>query len=480
MGLNRLDFLSNAPKNFIFRNTSNKTNFGGVLFLLYIFIVVLIIIFYLCKFYTDEDYSVEYIYNEEPISKDEAKLKLNDNKYNPYFDFIFEFLYVDKTSKKYILLPDDFVLINTTNNQTIPLNTTLKIKVSDINIKIAVKYEDNIFDSYDYLKDFIILMCYNGFALDHQNSSLPLYQLNNKWLVDEMNFQNDNPKSSIFNYRVVKYKADTGFLKLWNKLINKKDEESQKIIGLKYNSEDNYFTDDFLPYEETNFTINGTEYKGLGDINTYLDYDHYEEYKRTKKSILDTISNICSLSLTIFNVLSVCINFYSQNFNNYKIIEKILENKNTIKIKNTKYDLNNDTNKKDSLLEKNDDKNNLCINDEDTDKLDEENNKENNDNYNNINEEQNKNRNLPKLTFFDYFFNYIYCEKCCKIRKQKIISKCNEIISKYYSIENIIYNQILLENLFKDYKRINKGIMTYENNELIIQLNDLVSNLEKT
>ena len=83
-------------------------------------------------------------------------------------------------------LPDDFVLINTTNNQTIPLNTTLKLKVSDINIVIAVKYVD---DDNDYLKDFIILMCYNGFALDHQNSSLPLYQLNNKWLVNEMNFK---------------------------------------------------------------------------------------------------------------------------------------------------------------------------------------------------------------------------------------------------------------------------------------------------
>ena len=103
MGLNRLDFLSNAPKNFIFRNTSNKTNFGGVLFLLYIFIVVLIIIFYLCKFYTDEDYSVEYTYNEEPISKDEAKLKSNDNRYNPYFDFLFQFFYVNKTGKEDII-----------------------------------------------------------------------------------------------------------------------------------------------------------------------------------------------------------------------------------------------------------------------------------------------------------------------------------------------------------------------------------------
>ena len=53
-------------------------------------------------------------------------------------------------------------------------------------------------------------------------------------------------------------------------------------------------------------------------------------------------------------------------------------------------------------------------------------------------------------------------------------------MSKYYSIENIIYNQILLENLFKDYKQINKGIMTYENNELIIQLKDLVYDCGKT
>jgi hypothetical protein len=132
-------------------------------------------------------------------------------------------------------LPDDFVLINDTNNQTIPLNTTLKLKVSDIKIKIAVKYEDNIFDSYDYLKDFRILMYYNGFVLDHQNSSLPLHQLNNRWLIRTTNFQNNNPEIFAFFWRVVKYKADAGFLKLWNKL-NKKDEESQKIIGLRINS----------------------------------------------------------------------------------------------------------------------------------------------------------------------------------------------------------------------------------------------------
>ena len=171
-----------------------------------------------------------------------------------------------------------------------------------------------------------------------------------------MNFQNDNPKSSIFNYRVVKYKADTGFLKLWNKLINKKDEESQKIIGLKYNSVDSILINDYFKDKDTDFNINGTEYKTLGSIRYSIDYKYIDEYKRTKNSIWDTLSIICSLSLTIFNILSFFVNFYSQNFDNYKIIDKILGNSYNIKEKSKKLyeniDMNKNINKKDSLLKK--------------------------------------------------------------------------------------------------------------------------------
>ena len=117
MGLNRLDFLSNAPKNFIFLNTSNKTNFGGVLFLLYIFIVILITLFYLTYFFTEEDYSVEYTYNQEILNNDEKELKLNDSKYNPYFDYSFKFYY-EEGNVKYRFNDDElkhFKLINITN-----------------------------------------------------------------------------------------------------------------------------------------------------------------------------------------------------------------------------------------------------------------------------------------------------------------------------------------------------------------------------
>ena len=153
--------------------------------------------------------------------------------------------------------------------------------------------------------------------------------------------------------------------------------------------------------------------------------------------------------------------FYSNNFDNYKIIEKILYNTKTTTYENIEI---NDSNKIKNLSDKNDsllpyENNEININDDkDTEKF----------------EEDNDNTKLPKLRFYEYFFNNMY-SNCCKIKNQQIISKCNEIISKYYSIEYILYNQIKLENLFKDYKWNDPTLNNYDNNKFIMELKNLIS-----
>ena len=78
--------------------------------------------------------------------------------------------------------------------------------------------------------------------------------------------------------------------------------------------------------------------------------------------------------------------------------------------------------------------------------------------------------NLPGLYFYDFLFNNIYCKKFCSSNKQEIINICNNIISKYYSIDNIVYNQLRLENLFKDYNWNDPGLNTIKNNKMINEL----------
>ena len=78
---------------------------------------------------------------------------------------------------------------------------------------------------------------------------------------------------------------------------------------------------------------------------------------------------------------------------------------------------------------------------------------------------------LPNLYFYDFLFNNIYLKKCCSSKKQEIVSLCNNIVSKYYSIDLIVYNQIKLENLFKDYKWNEPELNVIENNKMINEWN---------
>ena len=70
--------------------------------------------------------------------------------------------------------------------------------------------------------------------------------------------------------------------------------------------------------------------------------------------------------------------------------------------------------------------------------------------------------------------NNIYRKSCCDINEQEIIGLINEITVNYLSVDLILYNQIMIENLLKDYHWNNVKLKDINNNEDIIKLRNLL------
>ena len=63
----KLDFLSGAPRIFIFERYSNKTNLGGVLTLI-LLIIIFLVVYIAINDYIGLKYSVTYNYEEEYLN----------------------------------------------------------------------------------------------------------------------------------------------------------------------------------------------------------------------------------------------------------------------------------------------------------------------------------------------------------------------------------------------------------------------------
>ena len=122
--LKKIDFLGVAPHNFIFQNNSNKTNFGGLLTLIFMIITLIIIAFYLIDFITKQTYSVEYVFYEELFNSEEIlNILYDETRYNPYFEFVLDLKDVNDTT-----FDEDFVLINYNDSYILKEEKFLKKK----------------------------------------------------------------------------------------------------------------------------------------------------------------------------------------------------------------------------------------------------------------------------------------------------------------------------------------------------------------
>ena len=69
-------------------------------------------------------------------------------------------------------------------------------------------------------------------------------------------------------------------------------------------------------------------------LEIFANTNEYERYSRKKISFLDVLADVSALASTVLNLMALAYGFlYSQNYDNYKIVENILTKKNTCKPK---------------------------------------------------------------------------------------------------------------------------------------------------
>ena len=468
------DFLSDSPKTLIFEKTSNKTNFGGVLTIIYLLIVLILIIIYMVDYAINPKYSVVYTYehqfktdNESIINRNKNKdlnpkvsfnLKMGSNINQSHFgvlstdsstgeDYQVEFG-KDYTENLYNLLFMIFYECNSTSN-------TSEGKC-DLN--------DDEIERNKNLNSYSIILNYTGQKVDHQNPDSPL---ENIYIQNNFAFSiNDKMTFSFLRWKNIKYTEERGISGMFDRWFGISNEfyGGSFMDPLVYNFE---ISEYFKQFEKLGAKLLAVIMMNKEDPNNY-----YDLYSRTKKGIFDPIANICSLALTIYNgFIFIFCGFYSPNYDNYKIIEKILGKnekpymKKEINENDYKLELSNDVDKKDALLVPNDDNNN-------EEKILENGKGKDINNDDNIIEPK-EFKISSELHFYDFLFNNFYIKKCCDSNKQNFLNICNEIISKYNSVDYILYNQIKLENLFKDYKWNDPKLNDIQNNKLIMDLNRL-------
>jgi hypothetical protein len=184
-------------------------------------------------------------------------------------------------------------------------------------------FECKIPEDYQY---FIFGALYHGFVLDHQNGDSALHK-GKDYMEYYLEIHSSDPFIFIYNWRTVKYNTDAGFKKFWYNLKGA-DPETLKDIGLTgYDTDSKSYQTLFKNESRLIRYYNETRYSAICEIHFNNDFNRWDEYSREKKSIFNALSSVCSLSLTVFNFLSFFLTgFYSNNFDNYKIVEKILFN----------------------------------------------------------------------------------------------------------------------------------------------------------
>ena len=465
--MNKLDFLSGSPNTLIFEKNSNKTNFGGVLTMIYLIILLIIIITYMVDYAVNPKYSFMYTYEHQFKTDNESiNNRYNNKDLNPKITFNLKMASGINESHFQIISSEGLLEFGKDYTGNLyDLSLFIFYKCNNTNYTSEGKcelHDDEEKRNNESFNAYNIIFNYTGDKVDHQNPDSPLKKT---YLQKSFIFSiNDKITVHFLGWKTIKYTEERGILGLFDSWFD----ISNEVFGGEFIDPLVYNFEIYGGLKELENNV-GMKILDLILMNERDPHNYIDSYSRIKKGIFDPIANICSLALTIYNgfVFIFC-GYYSNNFDNYKIVEKILS-KNGKPYKNDKInerddksEISDDLDKKDALLDSNisNSEENIIEND-----------KEKEVNINDNFDEQKEYKTHSELCFYDFLFNNFYLKKCCNSNKQNFVSACNEIVSRYNSVDYIIFNQIKLENLFKDYKWNNPRLKYIQNNKLIKDLN---------
>ena len=354
------------------------------------------------------------------------------------------------------------------------------MNIEDKKVELYYKCEDpycyELEEEYNNIdKISIVFLATKGYIVDHYDKN-PLKVSKDYDEKNEFVYFEDKSFIATIHWTSIVYKENQGITRLFNNLLGIKENFTGGYIEFDEEKDLNYYAGKyhFCVDESHNMVIIHGTFK--------FSQEKYIEYKRKEIEFTDVIAKIGALFSTLNFIFTTIYKFYSRNFDNYKIMEKILEYQN---INHNKVLINNNINNR--AVELNElNKIDLPLMEDDQGKnildniLKEKSNEKeeiNDIGFNNYDEkivEKEKNIYLPKLSFFDFFIRNIYCNKCKKNKKQEIINICNQFIAKYSSIDRVIIYLMKFENLYTDYKWNNPKLNGLKNDELLITLYNLL------
>lgn len=475
--MKNIDFFSEPPKIFIFQKKTNQNTFGGFLFIFYMIIMLIISSIYIFDYILNSKYSIEYsLYKNttglEMKKRVPCRNDLVHSDINPIVNISFELYYSDENDNR--TLSERFQIIDDKGNR-IKRGTFIQRKVTDILIDIIYLCDDrdcalNENDTTKY--NYCLEMRYDGFVLDHQSDSSPLKKNENIIFKNYYIFDFDRLYMENIYWETIKYKEERGLLGLFDRMIGNKNEY---ISG--------FFTNSKKDFLGINPLYNSEElgyYKTLNYFNMINEQTEYIEYRRKKISILDIPAKLGSLFTTLYYCFFYIFKFYSRNFDNYKIIKRIISNNNNNSfINNSKSNKKNESNKQlDISIYPSDSPdiisvyklNSNPVTNKELNFKDLKNNNINKDNNLANSFDEKKKIKYEKMSFILFCLNDINSKFGCKCKGQELINISNQIMKTYFSIESILYNQIIIDNLLKDYKWNKPDLKNIENNELIFKL----------